>query len=268
MRNLFDTLLEYDSIYLSSRPGMGDTTIIVNMADAYLQSVAGKNIAIFAYNFESSRRITASDSYGARFMARESDTEFYDLIRFRKSEAFGGKKIPQNDRIVYFEGRGFTLNDVEEKMANTNDIGIVFLDTPIFSVTNNISYVSYPPLPATYEEIEKALQWFKDRDIKVVWANSLGRRVERRIRPLPRRSDFIKEHILFDITVSIYRAEYYLYDNFIKIRTDKGWRKVAHKFNQVCLPKREEIRIFHQGKRRAQVVPVSFDLGHQRVTEK
>ena len=265
MGNLFDTLLKYDSIYISSRPGMGDTTIIVNLADAYLQSVAGKNIAIFAYDFGNSHGISASESYGARFKARESDIEFYELIRFTKPEAFEGKKIPQNDRIAYFEGRGFTLNDVEEKMANTNDIGIVFLDTPIFSVTNNISY---PALPATYEEIEKALQWFKDRDIKVVWANSLGRRVERRIRPLPRRSDFIKEHMLFDITVSIYRAEYYLYDNLIKIRTDKGWRKVAYKFNQVCWPKREEIRIFHQGKSRAQVVPGSFDFGHQRVTEK
>ena len=265
MGNLFDTLLKYESIYISSRPAMGDTTIIVNLADAYLQSVAGKNIAIFAYDFKSSRGITASDSFGARFMARESDTEFYDLIRFAKTKAFDGKRGPQNDRIVYFEGPGFTLNDVEEKMANTNDIGIVFLDTPIFSVTNNISY---PALPATYEEIEKALQWFKDRDIKVVWANSLGSRVERRIRPLPRRSDFIKEHKLFDITVSIYRAEYYLYDNLIKIRTERGWRKIAYKFNQVHWPKREEIRIFHQGKRRAQVVPVSFDLGHQRVTEK
>ena len=265
MKNLFDTLLEYDSIYLSSRPGMGDTTLIVNLAAAYLRSDAQKNIAIFAYNFESSRGITVSDSFGARFKARESDTELYDLIRFAKTEAFEGKRLPQNDRIVYFEGRGFTLNDVEEKIANINDIGIVFLDTPIFSVKNN---TSYPAVPATYEEIEKALQWFKDRDIKIVWANSLGRRVEKRIRPLPRRSDFIKEHKLFDVAVSIYRREYYLYDNFIKIRTDKGWRKVAYKFNQVCWPQREGIRIFHQGKRRAQVVPVSFDFGHQRITEK
>ena len=265
MENLFDTLLKYDSIYLSSRPGMGDTTLIVNLADAYLKSDVNKNIAIFACNFESSRGITASDSFGARFKARESDIEFYDLIRFAKSEAFEGKKIPQNDRIIYFEGRCFTINDIEDKTANSNDIGIVFLDTPIFSVKNN---TSYPAVPATCEEIEKALQWFKDRDIKVVWANSLGRRVERRIRPLPRRSDFIKELKLFDVAVSIYREEYYLYDSFIKIRTSKGWRKVAYKFNQVCWPKRDEIRIFHQGKRRAQVVPVSFDFGHQRVTEK
>lgn len=261
MRNLFDTLLEYDSIYLSSRPGMGDTTLIVNLADAYLKSNANKNIAIFAYDFESSRGITVNDSFGARFKARESDTELYELIRFAKTEAFEGKRFPQNDRIIYFEGRGFTLNDIEKKTANTKGIGIVFLDTPIFSVKNN---TSYPAVPATCEEIEKTLQWFKDRDIKVVWANSLCPG----IRELPRRSDFIKEHKLFDVTVSIYRTEYYLYDNFIKIRTDKGWRKVAYKFNQVCWPKREEIRIFHQGKRRAQVVPVSFDFGHQRVTEK
>ena len=44
MKNLFDTLLEYDSIYLSSRPGMGDTTLIVNLADAYLKSDVNKNI--------------------------------------------------------------------------------------------------------------------------------------------------------------------------------------------------------------------------------
>ena len=111
-------------------------------------------------------------------------------------------------------------------------------------------------------------QWFRERDIKFVWANSLGRGIEKRIRQLPRRSDFIKEHKLSDVTVSIYRAEYYLYDNFIKIHTDKGWRKIAYELNQVCLPKREEIRIFHHGKRRAQVVPVSFDFGHQRITEK
>ena len=102
MRNLFDTLLEYNSIYLSSRPGMGDTTLIVNLADAYFRSDAQKNIAIFAYNFESSRGITVSDSFGARFMARESDTELYDLIRFAKTEAFEGKRVPQNDWIVYF----------------------------------------------------------------------------------------------------------------------------------------------------------------------
>ena len=265
MGNLFDTLLEYNSIYLSSRPGMGDTTLIVNLAAAYLRNDAKKNIAIFAYNFESSRGITVSDSFGTRFKAQESDTELYELIRFAKTEAFEGKRFPQNDRIFYFAGRCFTLNDIEKKMDNTKGTGIVFLDTPIFSVKNN---TSYPAVPATYEEIEKALQWFKDRDIKIVWANSLYRGVEKRIRPLPRRSDFIKKLKLFDVAVSIYREEYYLYDNFIKIQTAKGWRKVAYKFNQVCWPKREEIRIFHQGKRRAQVVPVSFDFGHQRVTEK
>ena len=265
MESLFNMLLNYESIYLSSRPGMGDTTLIVNLAVTYLKSIANKNVAIFAYNFESSHGITASDAYGARFRAYEFEEELYHLIKATKSQEFTDKKIPQNDRIVYFDGRGFTPNDIEEKISQTNDIGFVFLDAPIFSVDNN---TSYPAIPATYDEIAKMLQWFKARDIKVVWANSLCRGVEKRIRPLPRRSDFIKEHKLFDITVSIYRAEYYLYDNFIKIHTDKGWRKIANKLDQACCPKREEIRIFHHGKRRAQVVPVSFDFGHQRVTEK
>ena len=105
MDSLFDTLLKYDSIYLSSRPGMGDTTFIVNLADAYLKSGAGKNIAIFAYDIRSSRGITVNDNFGARFKARESENELYELIKSAKTEAFDGKRIPQNEHIVYFEGR-------------------------------------------------------------------------------------------------------------------------------------------------------------------
>ena len=43
METLFDMLLNYESIYLSSRPGMGDTTLIANLAVTYLKSITNKN---------------------------------------------------------------------------------------------------------------------------------------------------------------------------------------------------------------------------------
>jgi hypothetical protein len=261
METLFDTLLHNDSIYLSSRPGMGDTTLIVNLADTYLKSDTNKNIAIFSYDITSSRGIGASDCFGARFQAQESENELYELIRLVKNGAFEGKTLPHNARIIYFEGPGFTANTIKNSILNSDTVGFVCLDAPLFS-DKNANH------PADDNEIAKMLQWLKERGIKFAWASSLCRSIEKRIRALPRRSDFIKAHEMFDVTVSIYREEYYLYDNFIKIRTDKGWRKVAYTFNQVCWPKREEIRIFYQGKRRAQVVPVLFDFAHQRVTEK
>ena len=261
MSCLFDMLLNYDNLFISSRPGMGDTTLIVNIADAYLNKNTDGKIVIFGYDITSTRGIHFSDVFNAKLLARKSKKEVCELINAAKEGLFECDKAPQNERIIYFEDLAFTPEEILEKVRAIDGVGLVFLDAPLFSgVAVN--------RPADYKETEGLVRAFKEMGIKFYWVHALLKRPIIRTYFIPRRSHFIKEHKLFDAAATLYREEYYVVDDYIKIRTSYGWRKIRHKFDSPIIPNREEIIIYPKGFKKAKTFKVSFDFAHQIIEEK
>lgn len=261
MEKLFDILLSYESILLSSRPGMGNTVLLVNAVEAYLKRIKGKKVLIFAGIKKQPSGVVSTDCYKSRFKALACGEELWRLINVAKYEEASEQDNLFENRIVCEYRSVFDTEHIVNKTCEYKDVGLVIIDAPLLNFRNS----------KKSEDIDNMAfiaRWFSEHKIKLVLATHLKSSVERRMWRVPKPCDFTEENKCFQATVSLFRGEYFVFENSLKSRIKMGiikcFRNIRYKRRDGM---REEVRIYPQGSKRPQIVNVQFDFAHQKITE-
>ena len=203
-----------DLLLIAARPGMGKTSMALNIALNVAKKYPGKAVAFF--NLEMSR-----EQMAMRLLANESFVDLQKLITGQLTEEDWGKlsiassALSQTD-IRVDDNPTITVAEMNAKCRRIENLGLVFIDylqlmtaaAPGKTAENRVNVVS---------EISRALKIMaKELNVPVVCMSQLSRANESRTDKRPMLSDLRESGAIeqdADSVMFIYRDDYYNKDS-------------------------------------------------------
>ena len=238
MSKLYECLSSYDSILISSRPGMGNSTLAVNFIASFLEK-SEKRVVVFGLKYGCEGNQLSGDFYNTRLHCRISGESFCDLMgdyenRGARELSFNHRRVVNKRAVLY------TPNDIYSGVMNNTNVGLVVIDAPFV-------YDELLKEPLALCELCDVICWLRSRGIKLVVCEYLSREVEVRKPSIPVAQDFGERGKLFDTIISLHRARYHTLHEDVTV---------------------SEALLFEPTSDEPYEVPVDFDYEHQAVTEK
>ena len=199
-----------DLLLIAARPGMGKTSMALNIALNVAKKYPGKAVVFF--NLEMSR-----EQMAMRLLANESFVDLQKLVTGQLTEEDWGKlsiassALSQTD-IRVDDNPTITVAEMNAKCRRIENLGLVFIDylqlmtsaAPGKTSENRVTVVS---------EISRALKiMVKELNVPVVCMSQLSRANESRTDKRPMLSDLRESGAIeqdADIVAFIHRPEYY-----------------------------------------------------------
>ena len=203
-----------DLLLIAARPGMGKTSMALNIALNVAKKYPGKAVVFF--NLEMSR-----EQMAMRLLANESFVDLQKLVTGQLTEEDWGKlsiassALSQTD-IRVDDNPTITVAEMNAKCRRIENLGLVFIDylqlmtsaAPGKTSENRVTVVS---------EISRALKIMaKELNVPVVCMSQLSRANESRTDKRPMLSDLRESGPIeqdADIVMFIYRDDYYNKDS-------------------------------------------------------
>lgn len=191
-------------IILSSRPGMGQTSLAFNIATNMFmkQDIAVLFFSVFESVGEINARILSSEAMVDFYKIRKGELEEDDWVKLAKEvEPFSKAK-----KDIYIMGWEDTLNDIKEKciqMKKEKDIKFVVFDNldDFIEITDE----------RKQDIIEQLRNIVNELEITILLNMPLTRCLEKREDKKPKLEDIKDKNILelADIIMFLYRDDYY-----------------------------------------------------------
>ena len=203
-----------DLLLIAARPGMGKTSMALNIALNVAKKYPGKAVVFF--NLEMSR-----EQMAMRLLANESFVDLQKLVTGQLTEEDWGKlsiassALSQTD-IRVDDNPTITVAEMNAKCRRIENLGLVFIDylqlmtsaAPGKTSENRVTVVS---------EISRALKIMaKELNVPVICLSQLSRANEKRDDKRPMLSDLRESGAIeqdADIVLFLYRDDYYNSDS-------------------------------------------------------
>jgi replicative DNA helicase len=196
-------------IIVAGRPGMGKTTLMINMARNIAERRAGKTAAIFS--LEMSREEIALKVLQAETGKPLRDIKNSLKTGIGKTAVYEAGKALENLRLGTIEGGSITPQKIRAMVRKIKDAGIIFIDY-LGLMSSNDPKRQVTEAVRIAEITRELKQIAKEFEIPVVLGCQLNRGVENRADKRPNLSDLrdsggIEQDA--DAVIMLYREDYY-----------------------------------------------------------